>query len=85
MCNCGKKRREFSKQAHAGAGQAQTKTSAQTSQTYSSFEYTGKTALTLVGSVTRTKYRFNYPGAKQNIDYRDIDGVIAIPVLKKTN
>ncbi len=47
------------------------------------FEYTGQTALTVKGSVSRNVYRFNAPGDKQLIDYRDASGMMAVPVLKK--
>ena len=47
------------------------------------FEYIGKSALTVIGNVTRKHYRFNYPGDKQNIDYGDVQGVMTVPVLKK--
>jgi hypothetical protein len=50
---------------------------------YAGFEYTGKTSLTIRGIVTGTQYRFNFPGNRQNIDYRDIPGIAGIPVLKK--
>jgi hypothetical protein len=83
MCNCGNKRREFSQQLHAGSVNTQKRTQAQTSPTYAGFEYIGKTALTIIGNVTGTRYRFNYPGNRQNIDNRDVPGITAIPVLKK--
>ena len=47
------------------------------------FEYVGKTPLTVIGNVTRKQYRFNYPGDKQNIDYRDVSGVMGMPELKR--
>lgn len=47
------------------------------------FEYTGETGLTLQGSITGRKYRFNAKGDKLEVDYRDAGGMMAIPVLKK--
>lgn len=47
------------------------------------FEYTGETGLTVVGSVTHTRYRFNGKGDRQLIDYRDTAGMMAVPMLKK--
>jgi hypothetical protein len=82
MCNCGQKRTEYSG-GNAGSVNTQKRAPVQTSQFYSSFEYIGKTALTVIGKVTGTQYRFNYPGNRQNIDYRDVPGMISIPVLKK--
>jgi hypothetical protein len=80
MCNCGKKRMQYSQ--HPEKVQAKNDVSLQNSS-YSTFEYTGKTALTIVGNITGIQYRFNYPGNKQNIDYRDVPGIRTIPVLKK--
>jgi hypothetical protein len=47
------------------------------------FEYTGDTALTVTGTVTRKQYRFTGNGDIQLIDYRDTGGMMAIPVLRK--
>ncbi|WP_221394475.1 hypothetical protein [Dyadobacter sp. NIV53] len=47
------------------------------------FEYTGKTGLTVTGSVTGRKYRFNNPGDKVIIHYKDMPGMLTIPVLKE--
>lgn len=47
------------------------------------FEYTGETALTVKGNISRTVYRFNSKGDQQLIDYRDASGLMAVPVLKK--
>lgn len=85
MCNCGKKRVQYSQQSFQGdvtrRSDAKMATPAQTFA-YSVFEYTGKTALTVRGNVTGTNYRFNFPGNKQNIDNRDIGGILSVPVLK---
>ena len=83
MCNCGKKRTGYSQQTHAGNVNTQRETVEQTPSGHARFQYTGKTALTITGNVTGTRYRFNYPGNTQNIDYRDMPGMTAIPVLKK--
>lgn len=83
MCNCGKKRTEYSQQTHAGSVNTQKGTAVQNPPGYARFEYTGKTALTITGNITGMRYRFNYPGNTQNIDHRDMPGMIAIPVLKK--
>lgn len=47
------------------------------------FEYTGKTALTVTGSITRKRYYFSHPNQAQKIDYRDAPGMMAVPLLKK--
>lgn len=81
MCNCGNKRMEFSQ--HAPADNQPPRMRTQQTIAFASYEYTGKTALTVVGNVTGKQYRFSYPGNRQNIDYRDIPGLTGIPVLKK--
>lgn len=48
------------------------------------FQYTGATALTVVGPVTRTRYRFSAPGAVLAIDARDALAVAAVPHLRQT-
>jgi len=82
MCNCGKKRMEYSQSSQKMNISAGNTGTSQNSGSYS-FEYTGKTALTLKGSVTGTQYRFSYTGNRQNIDPRDIPGIINIPALKR--
>lgn len=47
------------------------------------FEYTGKTALTVNGSITGKRYRFEHTGSTLVIDYRDAAGMMGIPVLRK--
>jgi hypothetical protein len=49
------------------------------------FEYTGNTALTVKGNISRTVYRFSAKGDTQLVDYRDVSGMMAVPVLKKIN
>lgn len=74
---------EFSQQSRAGRINPQQRTLLPSPPGYASFEYTGKTALTLIGNVTGMQYRFNYTGNRQNIDYRDVPSIMVIPVLKK--
>jgi hypothetical protein len=86
MCNCGKKRVEFSQQSYsasAGVGVHQRLSMPVQTASYSAFEYTGKTALTLRGNVTGNQYRFNAPGNRQNIDHRDIAGLRSVSVLRR--
>ena len=82
MCNCGKKRSAYSTQQptvtttnHQQIPDQQT--------VYTNFEYTGKSALTVVGNYTGRKYRFNYPGDVQPVDKRDEAGMMGVPVLRK--
>lgn len=46
-------------------------------------EYTGKTALSIVGPGSRTAYRFDRTGARVLVDQRDLAYLAQIPVLRK--
>jgi len=48
-----------------------------------SLQYTGMTALSATGLITGRKYFFSKPGDIQNVDYRDVEGMLNVPVLKK--
>ncbi|HUM48011.1 MAG TPA: hypothetical protein PLD84_13860 [Chitinophagales bacterium] len=79
MCNCGKKRIEYSSRQndiHDSVEEIEIDSD-------STFEYTGKTALTVTGNRTGNRYRFFRPGDIQPVDYRDVAGMVTIPVLKK--
>jgi hypothetical protein len=85
MCNCGNKRNTYPQQQ---SPQQASSVNANTSKTginvgNTNFEYTGKTALTVIGNVTGKKYRFNNPGDIQAIDLRDVAGMAMVPVLKR--
>ena len=89
MCNCGKKRSQLKPQSNHVQRMQQPvfeqqiqSPPAQTKQTVM-FQYTGKTALTVTGSITRKNYRFNFPGDIQHIAFSDAAAITAIPVLKK--
>ena len=47
------------------------------------FEYTGQTGLSVTGSITGIRYRFAGNGDVQLVDYRDANGMRAVPVLRK--
>jgi hypothetical protein len=47
------------------------------------FTYIGRTILTVVGSATRTLYRFDGAGATLAVDRRDAYGLIAVPTLRR--
>ena len=84
MCNCGKKRTEYAQQSHVAATQTKTQMQSVMQQNPNSvFEYTGKTALTVMGNITGRNYRFNRPGDMQSIDPRDAAGMMAVPVLRR--
>ncbi|CAN5643717.1 hypothetical protein BH10BAC2_BH10BAC2_29780 [soil metagenome] len=83
MCNCGNKRTEFKQQNVAASPVIITPMPATQQKTNSVFEYTGKTALTVIGNITSRRYRFNRPGDLQSIDPRDAAGMMAVPVLQR--
>lgn len=80
MCNCGKKRNTI---AQPLSGNVVTERTLTKMWPDVNFEYTGKSGLSVTGSVTGKKYRFNHPGDVQLIDYRDASGMAAVPHLKK--
>lgn len=91
MCNCGNKRTSLN-QPKAATELASAPTSivapvainrGTAPQPTIVFEYTGKTALTVIGTITGKRYRFNNPGDLQPIDVRDASGMKAVPVLRK--
>jgi hypothetical protein len=45
------------------------------------FEYTGRTAMTVIGPVSGVRYRFDAPGSRIAVDLRDRKTVAAIPQL----
>lgn len=45
------------------------------------FEYTGKTGLTVVGSATGRCYRFSQPGSRVQVDPRDLRSMTGVPNL----
>lgn len=48
------------------------------------FEYTGKTALTVVSSLTGKSYHFSRPGARVEVDTQDRAWLTSVPNLKRT-
>ena len=48
-----------------------------------SFEYIGKTGLTVLGPITMKRYRFGYPDAVVAVDPRDAPSFIAVPNLRR--
>jgi hypothetical protein len=47
------------------------------------FEYTGATAITVVGSATGRQYRFATPGVAVAVDARDRWSLAKVPLLKE--
>ncbi len=84
MCNCGNKRNTFAAPQPSRPGNpAMIKPQLAKMWPETSFEYTGNTALTVIGNITGRHYRFSQKGDLQLIDYRDAGGMMRVPVLKK--
>lgn len=47
------------------------------------FEYSGKTALTVIGPYSGRTYRFEQPGSRLTIDNRDLFSLAGISVLTR--
>ena len=47
------------------------------------FEYVGETAMSVVGPVTRTHYRFGATGARVGVDRRDVPYLSGVPNLRR--
>lgn len=47
------------------------------------FRYEGSSALTVVGPISRARYRFGFPGAVMEIDERDAAAVSAVPNVRR--
>ena len=82
MCNCGNKRSSLSQQKRE-APRSNMQKPMDSNTPNANFEYTGKTALTVVGNVTGKNYRFSRTGDIQIVDHRDAPGMKIIPVLKR--
>ncbi|MBS1747680.1 MAG: hypothetical protein JST21_16070 [Bacteroidetes bacterium] len=89
MCNCGNKRNHITQQQpnkivrQTKINQAMQPMSFIEKRSPVMFEYTGNTALSVIGSITRKYYRFHYPGNKLLIEASDAAAMMAIPVLKR--
>lgn len=47
------------------------------------YEYTGATGMTVIGPVSGLRYRFGQPGAKLQIDSRDVASMAGLPNLRR--
>jgi hypothetical protein len=84
MCNCGNKREGLIQQHSSVTGIISSDEyydAAKYKQVR--FEYIGKTALTVTGSITGKRYRFSSPGEFLQVDLRDVSGLMSVPVLRK--
>lgn len=46
------------------------------------FEYTGNTAMAVIGAVSRLRYTFIKPGSRVEVDARDQSSLAAVPHLR---
>ncbi len=82
MCNCGNKRSSHQQEAKILSGAVSSERN-NLHPNNIKFEYTGETGLSVTGSITGKRYRFNFTGDTQLIDYRDVNSMAGIRVLKK--
>ena len=47
------------------------------------YEYTGKTGMTVLGPISGARYRFDRPGARLQIDGRDVLSIRSLPNLRR--
>lgn len=48
------------------------------------FEYLGEAGISVVGPITRTRYRFNMRGTRIEVDRRDAAYLAGVPDLRRT-
>lgn len=92
MSCCGKARAQFTNQFTTGpSGQTPSKptifnrapsVSVQQAGTVT-FQYTGRTRLTVIGPVTRARYDFIGHGARLQVDRRDSNSIASVPALRR--
>ena len=80
MSCCGKSRAQADWKA-----EAQTGTVAMSKSIYGTvtFEYVGRSGLTVLGPVTRTTYYFSGPGSRVDVDGRDGVSFASVRVLRR--
>ena len=76
MCNCGKKRMELQRGLHQAVSPREMQ--------QVKFEYLGKTSLRITGNATKKTYRFDFPGAVQEVFNQDVPYLLLCPLLKRT-
>ncbi len=47
------------------------------------YQYTGTTGMTVIGPISGIRYRFDQPGAKVQIDRRDLSSLTGLPNLSR--
>ena len=81
MCNCGNKRTSPDKYPYS----TDRVNPVQQEKMWPdiSFIYTGRSALTVRGTVSGKQYRFSSPGDSQTVEYRNAAAMMNVPVLKR--
>ena len=81
---CGQQKTDLGYSSHAVKSRKATNNSARPAHRYSVyFEYVGNTGLTVFGSATKKKYRFNGPGSRVQVDPRDRPSLSKVPNLRE--
>lgn len=76
MSCCGRKREELLTKGVPGTNHS-------ASMPKITFEYTGQTALAVIGPASGLRYSFHAPGARVEVDARDWRSLAAVPHLRK--
>ncbi|MBC7422486.1 MAG: hypothetical protein H7334_03420 [Ferruginibacter sp.] len=82
MCNCGNKSNDYATSGSFVQNNRKEETQKASAVQDSYFEYTGKTDLTVTRNVSGKRYRYSEPGDKQLIYFRDVAGMMRVPVLR---
>ncbi len=85
MCNCGNKRNELNQSFTQSTGTIISVKHKTDKWKDTIFQYTGMSALTVKGAVTKKRYRFTETGDVLLIDASDVPGMLGIPVLKQVD
>lgn len=86
MSCCGGKRRQFAagtRVAQGGRQRMQRSNGVAQTVVDKVFEYTGRTALTVRGPISRRLYRFSKYKSRIVVDGRDVKGLTAVPNLQR--
>ena len=78
MACCGQRR------SMVGTGKSADAARTRPGSTFTLYEYVGTTAMTVTGSISGLKYRFERPGAKVQVDRRDLLSMAGLPNLRRT-
>jgi hypothetical protein len=81
---CGQQKTDFGFSPQAVKTRPSTNAGGSSGYRYSVyFEYVGNTGLTVFGSATNKKYRFNGPGSRVQVDPRDRPSLAKVPNLRE--